>query len=84
MYKQMAHLEGASLNDLEMLSPSPISPPSSEPNSLQRMLFSVSKKTLYYLRATLNAAYGPDYDFSCVGGEGEGEGTAPGTARTVT
>lgn len=65
MYKQMAHNEGTSLSDYELLSPSPITPPD-ESSSLQSpLMLACSKKTLYYLRATLNASFGGDYDFRC-------------------
>eukprot|EP00047_Mylnosiga_fluctuans_P000218 m.188668 g.188668 ORF g.188668 m.188668 type:complete len:243 (-) comp10028_c0_seq2:127-855(-) len=62
LYKQISH-EGP-VSDLEILS----SPASFEASSLSRspgtLCNACSKKTLYYLKATLNAAYNPDYDFS--------------------
>lgn len=61
MYKLMAQQEGNSLSDYELLSPSPITPP--EELAQSPLLHACSKKTLYYLRATLNAAFGGDYDF---------------------
>lgn len=62
LFKQISH-EG-DVNDLEILS----SPCSFEAGSLGRspaaLPSACSRKTLYYLKATLNAAYNPDYDFS--------------------
>eukprot|EP00730_Choanoeca_flexa_P011978 TRINITY_DN2996_c0_g1_i1.p1 TRINITY_DN2996_c0_g1~~TRINITY_DN2996_c0_g1_i1.p1 ORF type:complete len:235 (+),score=34.39 TRINITY_DN2996_c0_g1_i1:162-866(+) len=68
MYKQLASEEG-SLQDLELLSPSPLSPPAFSPPgsagaSSHTSRHATSKKTLYFLKATLNASYSPDYDFS--------------------
>eukprot|EP00048_Salpingoeca_helianthica_P023492 m.24724 g.24724 ORF g.24724 m.24724 type:complete len:241 (-) comp8746_c0_seq1:236-958(-) len=62
LYKQISN-EGP-VSDLEILS----SPGSFEVGSLGRspntLCNACSRKTLYYLKATLNAAYNPDYDFS--------------------
>jgi hypothetical protein len=61
LYKQISN-EGP-VSELEILS----SPGSFEVGSLGRspntLCNACSRKTLYYLKATLNAAYNPDYDF---------------------
>lgn len=70
--KAFKHLyEGTSVDELEQLSPSPAlisrarsasgSDSSFTPQDLQ---FKCSRRTLYYLKATLNAVFSPDYDFS--------------------
>ena len=63
MYKQLASEDGK-LTDLELLSPSPLSPPTYSPPNSGNVNHAISKKMLYYLRATLNASYAPEYDFS--------------------
>eukprot|EP00045_Choanoeca_perplexa_P003481 m.31389 g.31389 ORF g.31389 m.31389 type:complete len:233 (+) comp12068_c0_seq1:198-896(+) len=65
MYKQLASEEG-NLTDLELLSPSPLSPSAYSPPAASHVSpqHATSKKMLYYLKATLNASYSPEYDFS--------------------
>jgi hypothetical protein len=65
MYKQLASEEG-NLSDLELLSPSPLSPSAYSPPAASHVSprHATSKKMLYYLKATLNASYAPEYDFS--------------------
>ena len=62
LYKQISH-EGPT-SELELLSPSPTMMESGSLGRSPKALASAcSRKTLYYLKATLNAAYNPDYDF---------------------
>ncbi|EDQ90157.1 uncharacterized protein MONBRDRAFT_24678 [Monosiga brevicollis MX1] len=65
LYKMLAAEQGGSLAAAELLSPSPLSPPGF---SMTAPLEPVpcTQKMLYYLKATLNASYSPEYDFSCV------------------
>eukprot|EP00042_Codosiga_hollandica_P028910 m.155543 g.155543 ORF g.155543 m.155543 type:complete len:279 (-) comp52913_c0_seq1:170-1006(-) len=69
MYKQVSS-EGAGTEDLETLAPSwtdkpdasvgtPISPPTTS-----SLADTTNRKTLYYLKSTLNESFAPDYDFS--------------------
>eukprot|EP00049_Salpingoeca_infusionum_P017979 m.355243 g.355243 ORF g.355243 m.355243 type:complete len:275 (+) comp17206_c0_seq1:853-1677(+) len=61
LFKHLANTEG--LDESHLLSPSPSSfqhSPSSPTDGLQ----TINQKMLYQLRATLNAAYAPEYDFS--------------------
>ena len=65
LYKQLASEEG-NLTALELLSPSPLSPSAYSPPAASHVSLhqATSKKMLYYLKATLNASYSPEYDFS--------------------
>lgn len=63
LYKQISQ-EGPT-SDLEILSsPSSFFETSSLSRSPSALSNACSRKTLYYLKATLNTAYNPDYDFS--------------------
>eukprot|EP00055_Hartaetosiga_balthica_P000441 m.136574 g.136574 ORF g.136574 m.136574 type:complete len:240 (-) comp10750_c0_seq1:220-939(-) len=62
LYKQLTREGG--MNDMHTLSPPTVL--SSSPGMFQQPLdeVQVSKKTLYFLKSTLNAAFSPEYDFS--------------------
>eukprot|EP00047_Mylnosiga_fluctuans_P013115 m.29534 g.29534 ORF g.29534 m.29534 type:complete len:239 (+) comp4674_c0_seq2:96-812(+) len=62
LYKQISN-EGP-VNELEILSTPTMFDVGSLGRSPGTLCNACSKKTLYYLKATLNAAYNPDYDFS--------------------
>ncbi|XP_014675579.1 PREDICTED: repressor of RNA polymerase III transcription MAF1 homolog [Priapulus caudatus] len=75
LFKALNHEPGVSPSDLQALSP-PQSMMSHSPGAYYSRSFSsdneeqpplcdvISRKTLYYLIATLNASFHPDYDFS--------------------
>ena len=72
MYKRFTIEQGKSPTDLQALSP-PISSspqvsffgaPSTSSDEDGPLCDTISRKTLFYLIATLNASFGPDYDFS--------------------
>lgn len=63
LYKQLAG-EG-NMDDVEMLAPPTVfsSVVNDETEMQPAEQAYCTKKTLYYLKSTLNAAYSPDYDF---------------------
>eukprot|EP00051_Salpingoeca_urceolata_P032489 m.15957 g.15957 ORF g.15957 m.15957 type:complete len:232 (-) comp5129_c0_seq2:99-794(-) len=69
LYKQLS--QDGDVDEREALSPMAMLPNSpfgslstSEDGSASNLCHTCSRKTLYYLKATLNAAFYPDYDFS--------------------
>ncbi|XP_020283824.1 repressor of RNA polymerase III transcription MAF1 homolog [Pseudomyrmex gracilis] len=73
MYKRFNSEEGVTPHDLQALSPPQTSGTSPAQGYLSRSVSgdeegplcdTISRKTLFYLIATLNAAFNPDYDFS--------------------
>lgn len=78
LFRQLQQQGGAADDELELLSPSPamaagLSPPGFGVSPMTTtaaggggaaLAHTCSRKTLYYLKATLNASFHPDYDFA--------------------
>lgn len=71
MYKKFKAEQGGNINDLQALSPpqttmgvSPAYSRSISGDDESPLCDTINRKTLFYLIATLNAAFYPDYDFS--------------------